>query len=310
METADGPGDRGNQTDKMSGRYIITGLIFLAILLHFSSVAFGAEEILIGLIPEENIFNQMQRHRPLAAYLSAKIGTTLRFTVLSRYGDVMDRFVSRKMDGAFFGVFTSVMAMEMIEAEPIARPVNLEGSSHVQSYIFVRKDSGIRDSKNMKGKRIAFVDRATATGYLFALAYLREQGISDLKAYFSDISFTGSHGSTIYTVLDGRADIGTVKSKIFQIAIAKDPSINDELAIIAKSREFPENTLFLRKDLPQKIRSQIKAALVGMDRDPEGAEVLKSLAALRFIETKKGDFQPFYDVAQKAGIILRTYKYR
>jgi phosphonate transport system substrate-binding protein len=289
--------------------YIATVLVLTALIV-CPSTAWCNDGILIGLIPEENIFNQMQRHRPLADYLSAKIRTKVRFTVLSRYGDVMDRFMSRKMDGAFFGVFTSVLAMEMIDAEPIARPVNLEGSSYVQSYIFVRKDSGIRDSKGMKGKRIAFVDRATVTGYLYALAYLRENGINDPKAYFRDISFTGSHGSTIYTVLDGRADIGTVKSKIFQVLVAKDPSINDELAIIAKSREFPENTLFLRKDLPQNVRSQIKAALLGMDRDPAGAEVLKTLGAQRFIETKKGDFQPFYEVAQKAGITIRTYKYR
>jgi phosphonate transport system substrate-binding protein len=289
--------------------YIATVLVLTALIV-CPSMAWCNDGILIGLIPEENIFNQMQRHRPLADYLSAKIRTKVRFTVLSRYGDVMDRFMSRKMDGAFFGVFTSVLAMEMIDAEPIARPVNLEGSSYVQSYIFVRKDSGIRDSKGMKGKRIAFVDRATVTGYLYALAYLRENGINDPKAYFRDISFTGSHGSTIYTVLDGRADIGTVKSKIFQVLVAKDPSINDELAIIATSREFPENTLFLRKDLPQNVRSQIKAALLGMDRDPAGAEVLKTLGAQRFIETKKGDFQPFYEVAQKAGITIRTYKYR
>ena len=289
--------------------YIATVLVLTALIV-CPSMAWCNDGILIGLIPEENIFNQMQRHKPLADYLSAKIRTKVRFTVLSRYGDVMDRFMSRKMDGAFFGVFTSVLAMEMIDAEPIVRPVNLEGSSYVQSYIFVRKDSGIRHTKDMKGKRIAFVDRATVTGYLYALAYLRENGINDPKAYFRDISFTGSHGSTIYTVLDGRADIGTVKSKIFQVLVAKDPSINDELAIIAKSREFPENTLFLRKDLPQNVRSQIKAALLGMDRDPAGAEVLKTLGAQRFIETKKGDFQPFYEVAQKAGITIRTYKYR
>ena len=289
--------------------YIATVLVLTALIV-CPSMAWCNDGILIGLIPEENIFNQMQRHKPLADYLSAKIRTKVRFTVLSRYGDVMDRFMSRKMDGAFFGVFTSVLAMEMIDAEPIARPVNLEGSSYVQSYIFVRKDSGIRDSKDMKGKRIAFVDRATVTGYLYALAYLRENGINDPKAYFRDISFTGSHGSTIYTVLDGRADIGTVKSKIFQVLVAKDPSINDELAIIATSREFPENTLFLRKDLPQNVRSQIKAALLGMDRDPAGAEVLKTLGAQRFIETKKVDFQPFYEVAQKAGITIRRYKYR
>ncbi len=276
----------------------------------FSAKAFGAEEILIGLMPEENIFTQMDRHRPLAAYLTKKLGTKVRFTILSRYGDVLDRFMSRKMDGAFFGVFTSVLAMEQLDAEPIVHPVNLDGSSTAQSYIFVRKDSNIVSVEDMKGKKIAFVDKATVTGYLYALAFLKERGVQDLKTYFRDVSFTGSHGSTIYAVLDGRADIGTAKSKIFHQLVKKDHSINEELTILAKSREFPDTTLFLRKDLPSAKRLQIRDILLNMDKDAEGVEVLKKLESMMFIGAKKSDFQPFFEIAQKAGITVKTYKYK
>jgi len=294
----------------MKLRYYMMFLLVLTVFIGWPLRAFGESEILIGLIPEDNIFNQMDRHRPLAAYLSKKIGTPVRFTILSRYGDVMDRFVSRKMDGAFFGVFTSVLAIEKIDAEPIARPVNLDGSATVQSYIFVRSNSGIRNVQDMKGKRITFVDRATVTGYLYALSYLREYGVTNPELYFKDVSFTGSHGSTIYSVLDGRADVGTVNSKIFHMLVAKDPTIKEELTIIARSQEFPDTTLFLRKDLPQILRSRIKAALFGMEKDPEGMEVLKKLGVQKFIEAKKEDFAAFYNVARNAGISVKTYKYK
>lgn len=287
----------------------MTFLLILAAVMAWPLRAWG-DEILIGLIPEENIFNQMDRHRPLAAYLSKKVGTTVRFTILSRYGDVMDRFVSRKMDGAFFGVFTGVLAIDRIDAEPIARPVSPSGSAIVQSYIFVRNDSGIRDIKDMKGKRITFVDRATVTGYLYALSYLRGNGVASPETFFKEVSFAGSHGSTIYAVLDGRSDIGTVKSTIFQKLVAKDPVIKEELTIIAKSRELPDTTLFLRKDLPQSLRAKMKAVLLAMDKDPEGMEVLKKLEAQKFIDAKKEDFAAFYDIARTAGISVKTYKYR
>jgi len=282
----------------------------MTIIMVWPLKAYCENGILIGLIPEENIFNQMDRYRPLAAYLSKKIETPVRFTVLSRYGDVMDRFVSRKMDGAFFGVFTGVLAMEKIDAVPVARAVNLDGSSTVQSYIFVRNNSGIHDVEGMKGKRITFVDRATVTGYLYALSYLREFGIANPEAYFREVSFTGSHGSTIYSVLDGRADVGIVKSKIFQLLVAKDTTIQEELMIIARSQEFPDTTLFLRKDISQTLLSRIKAALFSMEKDPEGIAVLKKLEAQKFIEAKKNDFASFYEVARKAGITLKTYKYK
>ena len=294
----------------MKIRHCIAVLLVMTLIMVWPLKAYCENGILIGLIPEENIFNQMDRYRPLAAYLSKKIETPVRFTVLSRYGDVMDRFVSRKMDGAFFGVFTGVLAMEKIDAVPVARAVNLDGSSTVQSYIFVRNNSGIHDVEGMKGKRITFVDRATVTGYLYALSYLREFGIANPEAYFREVSFTGSHGSTIYSVLDGRADVGIVKSKIFQLLVAKDTTIQEELMIIARSQEFPDTTLFLRKDISQTLLSRIKAALFSMEKDPEGIAVLKKLEAQKFIEAKKNDFASFYEVARKAGITLKTYKYK
>lgn len=285
-------------------------LVLPLLLLVCSGPAQAEDEILIGLIPEENIFRQMDRHRPLAEYLTKKLGKKVRFTILSRYGDVLDRFMSRRMDGAFFGVFTGVLAMEQLDAEPVVHPVSLDGTSSAQSYIFVRKDSNIRNVAAMKGKRIAFVDRATVTGYLYALSYIREQGVKDISTFFSDISFTGGHGSTIHAVLDGRADIGTAKSRIFTQLVKKDHSISDELTIIAQSREFPDATLFLRKDLPLSLRTQFRTILTGMDRDAEGKEVLKKLEAQTFVEAHKNDFKPFYEVAQKAGISVKTYKYR
>jgi phosphonate transport system substrate-binding protein len=273
-------------------------------------VAQGQNEILIGLIPEENIFSQMERHRPLAAYLSAKLGSKVRFTILSRYGDVVDRFLARRMDGAFFGVFTGMLALEKLEAEPVVHPVNLEGSVMVKSYIFVRKNSGIKGIRDMKGKRIAFVDRATMTGYIYALAWLRENGVRDAGSYFREFSFTGSHGSTVFSVLDGRADIGVVKSKIFHQLVKKDPVMNEELDIIRKSGDFPDATLFLRKDLPGQVKTKMKEALLNMDQDPEGKKALETLQARKFVEAAKKDFRPFYETVQKAGITIKTYKYR
>ena len=284
--------------------------VILVITLFVPSKALSQNEMLIGLIPEENIFNQMERYRPLADYLSGKIGVKVKLTILSRYGSIVDSFVTRKMDGAFFGIFTGVLAMEKLGVEPVARPLNLDGKSTVNSYIFVKKDSGIKTVKDMRGKRIVFVDKLTATGYLFAIAFLREKGVQDIDKYFGEYFFTGSHGSAVYSVLDNRADIGSAKSKVFNRMVEKDPAIKDELNIIAKSDEFPDTTLCIRKDFPAEIKTKIKQVLLNMDRDPEGNEILKKFGALKFIDADKKDFQPFFELAKKAGINIKNYRYK
>jgi phosphonate transport system substrate-binding protein len=309
MENPDGAccvSDKAYPMKRKGFRIVLVVWLMLCIPLQ----GFCGDEILIGLIPEENIFHQMDRHKPLAAYLSEKLGIKVRMTILSRYGDIIDRFSDRHMDGAFFGVFTGVLAMEKLQVEPIARPVRLNGKSTEQGYIFVRKDSGIRTVTDMKGKRIVFVDRATVTGYLFAIAYLRENGVNNVDQYFREYSFVGSHDSVIHSVLDNRADIGMARSSIFNMLIAKDPSIGNELVVIAQSGELPETTLCLRKDLSADIKSRIRDILLGMDKDPKGREVLKKFEALRFIPAAKGDYRPFFEMAKKANIDLKSYRYK
>lgn len=291
-------------------KFIITILLIVAIFVFMPFNAFCIDEILIGISPEENIFKQFERHKYLADYLSKKLGIKVKLTILSKYGDIIDNFVARRMDGAFFEVFTSVLAMEKLGVEPIARYVNLDGSSTIKSYIFVRKDSGIRTAKDMKGKRIAFVDKATVTGYLFAITFLKDNGINEIERYFKEYYFTGSHDSAVYAVFDRRADIGTAKSKVYEKIIAKDPIIKDELRIISESREFPEITLCIRKDLPVEIKTKIKDLLLNIDKEPLGKEVISKMEIKGFVATGITDFKPFFDLANKAGIDIRTYRYR
>ncbi len=289
-------------------------MTFIISLFLFASLlplnAYSEQEILIGISPEENIFKQMEKHRLLADYIFAKTGIKMKLTILSRYGDVIDGFVSRKMDGAFFEGFPAILAMDRLGVEPLVRYVNLNGKSTVQSYVFVRKDSGIKNAKDMIGKRIAFVDRATITGYLFAVAFLKDGGVSNLDRYLKEYYFTGSHDSVIFSVLDYRADIGTAKNKFYEMLLEKYPAVRDELTVIAKSPEFPETCLFIRRDLQSAVKSRLKETLLAMDKDIEGINILKKMEIKGFADTKIEDFRPVYEFINRSGIDIKKYKYR
>ena len=54
----------------------------------------------------------------------------------------------------------------------------------------VRKDSGIKDFQDIKGKTVAFVDPSSTSGYLFPGAHLINEGIDIEK----DIQYVYSGG--------------------------------------------------------------------------------------------------------------------
>lgn len=272
--------------------------------------AFGQQELNIGLIPEQNIFRQRERYQLLRKYLSAKLGVSVNFTSLSRYGNIIERFKAEKMDGAFFGSFTGALAIRKLGVEPLARTVNFDGTSTYHGYIFVRKDSGIHGVKDMQGKRFAYVERATTAGYLFPLAYFKEQGVPDVRSYLGEGFFAGSHDAAVLAVLNREADIGAAKNTIYDQLASENPRIEREMTILAASRTVPQNSLAVRKDLDPALKQALKKALLEMDKDREGAEVLRQFGARGFLETTAQDYAYVFMLSKEVGIDLSAYGYK
>ncbi|MGE5892887.1 MAG: phosphate/phosphite/phosphonate ABC transporter substrate-binding protein [bacterium] len=290
------------------GKMVLLLLIVFALLCPLSAIA-QEEEILIGLIPEMNVFSQMERFKALGDYITEKTGIKIHFTILSRYGNIINTFEGKKLDGAFFGSFTGAMAVAKLDLEPLARPVNLDGLSTYHGLLFVRKDSGIRNIKGMKGKRMAFVERATTAGYLFPIAYLKEHGVTKINNFFREHYYSGSHDAAIYAVLNREADIGAAKNTIYNIIKQKQPRIDKELLILAESPKVPSNGLCVRKSMPDWMKKKLKETLLNIDKDKKGQEALKKFYALGFIETTASDYRPVFELAEKAGIDIKNYEY-
>ncbi|MFC1843258.1 phosphate/phosphite/phosphonate ABC transporter substrate-binding protein [Thermodesulfobacteriota bacterium] len=264
-------------------------------------IVFGqTSELLIGIEPEHNIFEQMKRYRYIAEYLSDQLGVKVKLTIMSRYGEVIKRFKTLKLDGAFLTSYTATLGIKELNLAPIVNPVNLKGEVTSQGYIFVRKDSGIRSVSDMENGNIVFVDPATMEGYLFPLAFLEQHGVKEMNKFFHRYYFSGSHESAIFAVLDGRADIGSAKSTVYNNLVNNDPSVGQELEIIARSPKVPEVTLCIKSEIDQDLRERLRSVLIQMDRTDYGMKVLKQFNAKRFVESNKEDFSIIEKMAQKA----------
>ena len=288
----------------------ITLILILAITPFVALAQAPQDKIVIGLIPEMNVFKQMARFQPLAKFLSRQTGLEVKFTILSQYGNILDSFKGKNLDGAFFGSFTGALAIQKAGVIPLVRPVNLAGESTYHGYIYTRKDSGIKSVADMRGKRFAFVERATTAGYVFPLAYLKEHGVIDLESFLSGFFYAGSHDASLHAVLNKEADVGASKNTVYDWIRKSEPRIDKEIVILAESSKVPSNGLCLRKGLDPSIRQKLKDALLTLDSSPEGRLVLEKMQAVKFIETTAADYQPVLTLTEKAGIDLGQYKYR
>ena len=286
---------------------IILLVFFDASTLFGTSSNAGAQEesITIGLLPEMNVFKQKERFEPLAAYLSERMGIAVKLTILSRYGNIIDRIKEEKVDGAFLGSFTGALAISQLGVVPLARPVNKDGTSTYFGYIFARKNSNIKETADMKGKTLVLVQRATTAGYVFPLAWFKLQGVKDINTYFSDHFFAGSHDAAIDAVLNNKADIGAAKNTIYERMRELHPQVDKELVILASSPRVPSNGLCVRNNLPEKHKEPLKNLLLNLHQDEKGVNVLLKFGAKHFVATSKEDYQPVINLAAEAAIDLK-----
>lgn len=265
--------------------------------------------LLIGLVPERRIFSQLDRYEPLVIYLSEKIDRKIKLIVIPDHGSFPDSIVSTGIDGAFLDSFTYILGHERIGLEPLARPEGTDGRSTYHGVIFTRKNSGINAANAMKGKRFVMSEKATSSGYLLPLVYLKKHGIINYRRYFSEWYIAGTNDDAIYDVLSGQADIGAAKGTVLDALARTDGSIGREIQILEISPEFPENALCVRNDLDEKTKMALKETLLNMNNDADGREALRKFGAKRFIETSDADYSAVYHYARTAGVDISIFDY-
>lgn len=265
----------------------------------------------IAILPEQNVFEQKKRYKPLSEYLSNALNMNVKIKLLDSYGSIYDEIRNKTIDGAFFGSFNYIMTKARGGIEPVARPVEPDGNSNYKGVIITRRDRKLTgDVQKWKDRSIALVHEATTAGYIFPVWYLKKNGVNNFKEHFGKVVFTGSHDTAILAVLKGQTDIGAAKDLIFEKLLSENPLVKNEIVVIANSISVPSNSLCVRSNLSSETKNSIKKVLLTMHTTPEGAEVLKALGAIKFKETEDSEFDSLRKMAADLGIDVGTYPFR
>lgn len=263
----------------------------------------STDSFVIALLPEQNVFEQKKRYKPLADYLSSSLGVPVRTKLLDSYDAVYNEMLEKKIDAAFFGSLSYVVMTSKIDIELLARPYLVNDISTYRGVIFALRDKGItEDVKSWRGKRIALVNKSTTAGYIFPKYYLLNKGVENFEAHFSSVIYTGSHDASILSVFTGGADIGCASDLIFNKLTGENPAMRERLIVLAKSAPVPANVLGTRKGTDNALKERLKETLMNMEKTPEGRDALSHFGAVRFIATKRSEFEPIFEMLNALGL--------
>lgn len=237
----------------------------------FTSLSIHAEEALrIGLIPSEDAQSMIESSQQVLDQLQAQLGMPVKPFVATDYNGVIEALRSRKLDVAYLGPFSYVLANQVAGAEAFAVAVTRKtGKSAYHSLIISRADSPIKSLADLKGHTFAFVDPSSASGHLFPKAGLEQAGYTP-ESTFSRMIFSGSHDASILAVANRKVDAAAVADRILATALAQGSVKQGELKVIWTSPDIPESPMVWRKDLDPALKQKLAAALANVKDVPWG----------------------------------------
>ena len=224
----------------------------------------------MGLIPSEDAQAMVRASQQVMEQLAARTGMKVKPFVANDYNGVIEAMRSGKIDVAYFGPFSYVLASQLANAEAFAIPVSKKsGQSSYQSILITRKDKGLNTVAQLQGKTFAFVDPSSASGHLFPKAGLKGQGV-DTDTYFSRVIFSGSHDASILAVANNKVDAAAVAEPIFFNAVAKGHVKAEDFQVVWRSQPIPESPMAWRKSLDATTKQKVATALAEIKGLPWG----------------------------------------
>ena len=279
-------------------------LVALAICAAAALPALAVQPLTIGLIPAEDSQAMVQSSQQVLDSLQQQLGMPVKPFVATDYNGVIEALRSKKLDVAYLGPFSYVLANQVAGVEAFAVAVTKKtGQSAYKSVIIARKDSGLAKTADLKGHTFAFVDPTSASGHLFPKAGLLQAGY-DPETFFSRVIFSGSHDASILAVANKKVDAAAVADRILASAVASGQVKQSDLEIVWSSNPIPESPMVWRKDLDPALKARIAKALANVKDLPWGDQGMLN----GFQPTNDAAYDVVRDTAKALKLDLRSMK--
>lgn len=248
----------------------------------------------VALLPDENAGTVIKNNQPLKEYLEARLGKKIELIVTTDYSSMIEAMRHGRLDLAYFGPLSYVLAKQKSDIEPFAA-LQHKGSTTYQSVVIANIASGVNGVADIKGKDVAYGDTASTSSHLIPKSVLAESDLMAGRDYKEH--FVGSHDAVAMAVQNGHAQAGGLSRPIFESLVDRKIVSLEKVKVLAYSKPFPQYPWTMRSNLKPELKDKIRDAFLTL-KDPA---VLKPFKAEAFAPITDKE----YDVVRNLGPLLK-----
>ena len=265
----------------------------LVLLLAVAAAAQAAEDPLtMGVFPRRNSADTARLFAPMAAYLGERLGRKVTLVTSKNFDAFWEAVREKRYDIVHYNQYHYIRSAQSYQ---VVAHIEEFGKSTICGAIYVRKDSGITDLAQLRGRTVMFGGGEDAMISYIANRYLLERaGLrnGDFKALFA------VNPPNAILALDHRqSDAAGAGDNVLELPEVKAAMNTDELAVLAVSAPLLQLPVAVRRDMPAALRESIQSLLVNIGNDEAGREALKAASMTGMGKAEDRDYDPHRKLA-------------
>ncbi len=241
--------------------------------------------LVMGLIPAEDPKAMTEQYTPMKNWMEKDMGMCIQIFTATDYTGVIEAMRAKKVDFAWFGPFSYVLAHERAGAEAFAVGMDEKGNTTYRSYLVATPEAaqklGISNplegeagmktlveklNNHKKEFTFTFTDTASTSGYAVPRYFMHKAGI-DPDRVFKKVGFIGTHDAAELVVKNKIIDIAADNDVTYPKMLEKGHISAHSNVIIWKSTPLPGSPMAYRSDLPEDIKTALKRAITRVPKD-------------------------------------------
>lgn len=275
---------------------VLIAFVFVATGLNFKAEA-EEKALEVQFVPTNNDGSMQAKAEPFAKYLSEKLGREVNVTLATDYSTIVQAMASGQVDIGIMPPAAYTQARDMGAAEALltsvlgafddetGEPLEGETTGSFRAEILVKADSDLKEVKDLVGKNIATLNPSSASGYIYPIAELKNQGI-DLVSE-ANLTVVNDIPSMITAILNGQQDAGFsfqgtryVFSKAFP-----DNKLPEDLKVLYLSEgEIPNDAIAVQPKMDADLKEKVKQTFLEMNQSDEGKDIMALWNHLGYVE--------------------------
>lgn len=213
-------------------------------------------------------------------FLEKHTGYKFDIQVPQSYIAVVEAMGTKRADVAAINTFGYILAYNKYGAQAKLTVIR-HGLATYQSQFIARADGKIKSLNDLAGKKLAFVDPASTSGYLLPMKTLKEKKIEPKETVFAM-----KHDSVVSMIYQGQVDAGATfyspptKEGIEdarRLVKTQYPDVEQKITIIDLSDAIPNDPIIFRKDMPEEMKTKLIDAFLAFIATPEGKVAFKEI---------------------------------